>query len=85
MSFDLENMTDEEIEHLLRVASQRKGVRIYEYVASDGTRFFSFTKYIRTISKPMPLTLQSRIGKHLINFLTELRHMGSNIESNEDA
>ena len=83
MRYEIDNLTDREIEQLLKAASQRKGVRVYEYVGNDGTRFFSFTKYVRTVSPPMTLTLRSRIGKHLINFLTELRHMGRNIEKNE--
>ena len=83
MKVDVDNLTDEEIERLLKVASQRKGVRIYEYVGSDGTRFFSFHRYVRTVTPNITLTLQSRIGKHLINFLTELRHMGLTIEKNK--
>jgi hypothetical protein len=50
-----------------------KGQRVYEYVADDGTVYWSFTKHKQTTSPPKRLILQSRVGKHITNFLVELR------------
>lgn len=49
------------------------GARVYEYVADDGTVFFSFDKAPSTISKPKRLILKNRRGTHFIPFLALLR------------
>lgn len=62
------------------------GKRVYEYVGSDGTIYYSFTKHPATLSSPTRLRLKSRIGTHLVNFLTALRHVGAllGVEDEED-
>jgi len=64
-----------------------KGRRVYEYVAADGTVYWSFTRHKQTVSPPKRLFLQSRVGTHLINFLTELRQRGDELaqETEDDA
>ena len=64
-----------------------KGSRIYEYVADDGTIYWSFTRHKQSVSPPKRLFLQSRVGTHLINFLTELRKRGDELarEAEDDA
>ena len=52
------------------------GRRVYEYVADDGTVYWSFDKHPQTVSPPKRLMLQSRVGKHLINFLNQMRRRG---------
>lgn len=60
------------------------GTRVYEYVAEDGTVFYSFT---RTDTKVVPvqrLYLQSRLGTHLLNFLIEMRRKGEAIADGDE-
>jgi len=54
----------------------RGGTRVYKYKSADGTEFFSFVKFDRTITPSMVLRLESRVGTHLENFLQELRSEG---------
>jgi hypothetical protein len=56
--------------------ASKKGMRVYKYKSADGTEFFSFVKYGRTITPSMTLRLESRVGTHLENFLQELRSEG---------
>jgi len=49
------------------------GRRIYTYKDDEGNTYWSFMKRMQTVSPPTRLTLQNRIGKHVINFLTSLR------------
>ena len=56
------------------------GARIYKYTSADGTEFFSFVKYDRTITPSMTLRLESRVGTHLENFLQELRNEGRTLQ-----
>jgi hypothetical protein len=59
---------------LIKIIKEAAGNdRIYEYIADDGVHYFSFDKSTQTISKPKRLVLQSRVGKHVINFLNDLR------------
>jgi hypothetical protein len=62
-------MTDEQA----KIAAAVSATRVYEYVADDGTVYWSLTKHLQTVSPPKRLYLQSRVGTHLINFLTRLR------------
>ena len=48
------------------------GQRVYVYTDEDGTTFYSFTRKLRT-NTPARLTLQGRLGIHIVNFLTQLR------------
>jgi hypothetical protein len=59
--------------------------RVYEYVASDGTVFWSFTKYNASISPPLRLVRQSQLGTLLSQFITYLRQQGKALSSEEDA
>lgn len=58
-----------------RIAA-RKGIRVYEYISEDGTRFWSFTRYMRTTVRNKELHLESRLGTDLTNYLNELRWTG---------
>lgn len=49
------------------------GRRIYTYQDVDGVEYYSFTKLPSTISPPVRLILQDRLGTHIINFLVDLR------------
>lgn len=61
----------------VRVAGQHyKGSRVYEYQSGDGTIYWTFNKYRQTVVPHQNLQLQSRVGKHLINYLNELRLIG---------
>jgi hypothetical protein len=50
--------------------------RVYEYVADDGTVFWSFTRYPRLISPPMRLVLQDRVGTPVVPYANQLREQG---------
>jgi len=67
-------MKDELREDLKKVAA-KYGSRIYEYTGTDGVVYWSFTKHQRMISPPLKLILNDRLGKHVLNFLVELRKM----------
>ena len=64
----------------VRVAAHYKGSRVYEYRSDDGTVYWTFNKYVRTVLPHQNLRLQSRVGKHLINYLNELRLIGQRTE-----
>lgn len=50
--------------------------RVYEYINPDnGVVYYSFTKHDKTISPPVRLVLQSRVGTHFISFLSRLRKL----------
>ena len=51
-------------------------IRVYEYVADDGTTYWSFTKQVPLISAPKRLVLQSRKGTILSLFLAQVRAQG---------
>ena len=50
--------------------------RIYTYKGDDGNTYWSFAKKPMITSPPIRLVLQSKLGKHLIIFLTELKRLG---------
>jgi len=54
----------------------RFGRRVYEYEDANGVTYYSFTKQGGSISPPVRLRLKSKIGTHLVNFLTKLRRLG---------
>ena len=64
----------------VRVAGHNKGSRVYEYRSDDGIVYWTFNKYVRTVVTHQNLRLQSRVGKHLINYLNELRLIGQSAE-----
>lgn len=49
---------------------------IYEYVADDGTVYWSFSQHAALVSPPKRLVLQSRKGTVLWQFLAALRMQG---------
>ena len=55
------------------------GKRMYEYVADDGTVFYSFHRFPSKVMPPIRLYLQSRLGTHLANFLVKLRRRGEEL------
>jgi len=61
------------MKRLLKAAKNLASVRIYEYVSNDGVTYWSLRKQRDRISKPKKLYLQNRIGKPILQFLTELR------------
>jgi len=49
------------------------GRRVYEYTDAEGIVFYSFHRTANFVNPPKRLTLKSRIGEHLTNFLSRLR------------
>jgi len=49
------------------------GKRIYEYTDAEGIVYYSFHRTANFVNPPKRLTLKSRIGEHLTNFLARLR------------
>lgn len=60
------------------------GKRIYTYVADDGTVFYSFTRYPTKVISGKRLYLQSRVGTHLLNFLSLARHLGKSLAQSDE-
>ena len=60
-------------------ASGLSRIRVYEYQDGEGNIFWSFTKFSSLVSPPVRLTLQSRLGTHVINFLVELRRRAESL------
>lgn len=54
-----------------KVADSR--ARIYKYTSQDGTVFYSFSRKAKIITPSQTLTLESRLGTHLENFIPQLR------------
>jgi len=50
--------------------------RVYEYRADDGTSYWSFKLSPSQITPPTRLKLKSRLGVHLVNFISWLRKEG---------
>lgn len=74
----MEGKPGEGLEEEEAVSEQTKeaavsSARVYTYIADDGTVYWSLTKHKQTLSPPKRLTLQNRVGTHLINFLVRLR------------
>ncbi len=62
------------------------GKRVYEYTSDDGIVFWSFTKLAKMVSPPKRLSLKTRVGTHLINFLVKLRQRSEAVSDEiEDA
>jgi len=57
--------------------------RIYSYKGDDGVSYWSFTKKPITTTPPIRLTLQSKIGEHLVIFLTRLKRLGGAAGKND--
>lgn len=49
------------------------GRRVYTYTDDEGNTYWSFTRRHETVSSPLRLVLDNRVGTHIINFLAELR------------
>lgn len=49
------------------------GKRVYEYTDPDGVVYYSFYRTTNMVNPPKRLTLKSRIGEHLMNFMSRLR------------
>lgn len=47
--------------------------RIYKYTGQDGVVYYSFTRRQKLISTSQTLTLESRIGTHVENFIPKFR------------
>jgi hypothetical protein len=75
-------MSAELRKELEKVAAQY-GSRIYEYLGTDGIVYWSFTKHDRLTTAPMRLILQNKLGKHVINFVAELRRQSQEIMKDE--
>ena len=61
-----------------------KRKRVYEYTAPDGTVFWSFTRLPARVNPPRALVLEARLGKHLLNFIADLR-MDAEMSEDEDS
>ena len=57
--------------------------RVYEYHDGDGNVYYSLFKAPNILSPPTRLKLRHRVGVHLINFLTQLRHTADDWEPDE--
>ena len=60
------------------------GQRVYEYLDDDGVTYYSFTRATAIISPPIRLTLQGRVGTHIIQFLVRLRRMSQAFQTPQD-
>ena len=49
------------------------GKRVYEYTDPSGVVYYSFHRTANLVNPPKRLTLKSRIGEHLMNFLARVR------------
>lgn len=58
------------------------GQRVYVYQDEDGTVYYSFTRKLRT-NTPARMTLQGRLGIHIVNFLTHLRQRAERLRRQE--
>jgi hypothetical protein len=59
--------------------------RIYEYVADDGTVYYSLTRHPSTVSPPKRLVLQNKMGTILPNFIVNLRALGARLTGGSPA
>lgn len=57
------------------------GQRVYEYQDDQGIIYWSFSQAPNIISPPKRLQMKSRIGVHLVNFLTRLRRKSEQFQS----
>jgi len=56
-------------------------VRVYKYTGQDGVVYYSFTRRPKLISTSQTLTLESRIGTHLENFIPKFRAEGRRLRT----
>ena len=56
------------------------GQRVYEYTDDDGVIYYSFTRAANMISPPVRLRMKSRVGTHLINWLSRLRRLNDQMQ-----
>ncbi len=61
------------------------GQRVYEYRDDNGVVYYSFTRAPSVITPPKRLHLKSRVGTHLVNFLTRLRRLSETHGTGGDA
>lgn len=59
------------------------GQRVYEYRDDEGVVYYSFTRAPNIISPPKRLRMKSKVGVHLINFLTRLRRLSESLQGPE--
>lgn len=57
--------------------------RVYTYTAQDGTVYYSFSRKPKVITPSQILTLESRVGTHLENFIPKFRREGRKHLSDE--
>lgn len=58
--------------------------RVYEYKDSDGNIYWSFKKHEKTVSPPIRLVLQDRVGMLYIRFINYLRQVVSLLQMVDD-
>ena len=63
--------------------AKNQAVRVYSYVALDGTVFWSFTKLTHTVSR-LQLVLQSKNGSALQPFQAFMREQALNVPETPD-
>ncbi len=47
--------------------------RVYKYIGQDGTIYYSYSRKPKVITPSQTLTLESRLGTHLENFIPKFR------------
>ena len=57
----------------MKKVAAKYGSRVYEYLGSNGVTYWSFSKQPTMMSDPIRLVLRHRIGKHIVNFLVDMR------------
>lgn len=55
------------------------GRRVYTYIADDGTEFYSFKRYPSKVTPVHRLHLTSRLGMHLMNFISVFRQKADSL------
>lgn len=60
------------------------GPRVYEYVADDGTTYYTFTRSPSTITPPTRMVLQSRLGVHYSHFLVKMRQLAELLRKDDE-
>ena len=60
-----------------------KRKRVYEYTTDDGMVLWSFSRLPNMVNPPKRLVLTSKLGRHVMNFLADLR-LASELDPEED-
>lgn len=60
-----------------------KRKRVYEYTTDDGMVLWSFTRLPAMVNSPRRLLLTSKLGRHIQNFLADLR-LASELDPDEE-